>query len=86
MHFAFSFAAQAAEVEVNTRTGDVRVLQVIAANDVGRAINHWFERSGGRRVIMGIGNALIEHFIVDEGKVFTDRMARYRILQLCMHR
>ena len=35
MHFAFSFAAQAAEVEVNTRTGEVRVLRVIAANDVG---------------------------------------------------
>jgi len=80
MHFAFSFAAQAAEVEVNTRTGEVRVLQVIAANDVGRAINPLGLKGqveGG--VIMGIGNALIEHFIVDEGKVFTDRMARYRI-------
>jgi len=29
--------------------------------------------------MMGIGNALIEKFIVDEGMVFTDRMARYRI-------
>ena len=37
MHFAFSFAAQAAEVEVNTLTGEVRVLRVIAANDVGMA-------------------------------------------------
>ncbi len=27
MHFAFSFAAQAAEVEVNTLTGEVRVLR-----------------------------------------------------------
>ncbi|HEY9152644.1 MAG TPA: molybdopterin cofactor-binding domain-containing protein, partial [Anaerolineales bacterium] len=39
MHVAFSFAAQAAEVEVNTNTGEVRVLNVIAANDVGRIIN-----------------------------------------------
>ena len=30
MHFAFSFAAQAAEVEVDTRTGEVRVLTIIA--------------------------------------------------------
>jgi CO/xanthine dehydrogenase Mo-binding subunit len=30
MHFAFSFASQAAEVEVNTLTGEVRVLHVIA--------------------------------------------------------
>jgi len=36
-YFAFSFAAQAAEVEVNTHTGEVRVLRVIAANDVGKA-------------------------------------------------
>jgi len=30
-------------------------------------------------VMMGIGTALLENFIVDEGVVFTDRMARYRI-------
>lgn len=29
--------------------------------------------------MMGIGNALIENFIVDDGYIFTDRMARYRI-------
>ena len=49
MHFAFSFAAQAAEVEVNTLTGEVRVLRVIAANDVGRAINPLGLQGSGRR-------------------------------------
>src|SRR6202142_1229464 len=39
MHFAFSFAAQAAEVEVNTLTGIVRVVRVVSANDVGQIIN-----------------------------------------------
>jgi xanthine dehydrogenase molybdenum-binding subunit len=29
--------------------------------------------------MMGLGNALTEHFIVENGEVFTDRMARYRI-------
>jgi len=80
MHFAFSFAAQAAEVEVNTLTGEVRVIQVIAANDVGKAINPLGlqgQVEGG--VIMGLGNALTEHFIVEEGQVITDRLARYRI-------
>jgi CO/xanthine dehydrogenase Mo-binding subunit len=80
MHFAFSFAAQAAEVEVNTHTGEVHVLRVIAANDVGQAINPLGllgQVEGG--VMMGIGNALTEDFIVEEGRVFTDRMARYRI-------
>jgi len=80
MHFAYSFAAQAAEVEVNTTTGEVRVLRVIAANDVGRALNPLglqAQVEGG--VVMGLGNALTEAFIVEEGRVVTDRLARYRI-------
>jgi xanthine dehydrogenase molybdenum-binding subunit len=80
MHFAFSFAAQAAEVEVNTRTGLVRVLKVIVANDVGKAINPLGlqgQVEGG--VVMGLGNAITEHFIVEEGRVITDRLARYRM-------
>jgi len=80
MHFAFSFAAQAAEVEVNTDTGEVRVLRVISANDVGRAINPLGLRGqveGG--IMMGLGNTITEHFIVENGRVITDRLARYRI-------
>lgn len=80
MHFAFSFAAQAAEVEVNTTTGEVGVLRVIAATDVGKVINPLGllgQVEGG--VMMGLGNALTEHFIVEQGRVFTDRLARYRM-------
>jgi CO/xanthine dehydrogenase Mo-binding subunit/aerobic-type carbon monoxide dehydrogenase small subunit (CoxS/CutS family) len=80
MHFAFSFAAQAAEVEVNTRTGEVRVLRVIVANDVGKALNPLGlqgQVEGG--VVMGLGNALTENFIIEDGRIFTDRLARYRI-------
>ena len=80
MHFAYSFAAQAAEVEVNSLTGEVRILRVISANDVGRAINPLglqAQVEGG--VMMGLGNALTEHFIVKDGYVITDRLARYRI-------
>ena len=80
MHFAFSFAAQAAEVEVNKRTGEVKVLRVIAANDVGKAINPLGlqgQVEGG--VVMGVGHALTENFIVEDGVPFTDRLARYRM-------
>ena len=80
MHFAYSFGAQAAEVEVNTLTGEVRVIRVITANDVGRAINPLGlqgQVEGG--IVMGLGNALTEAFIVEGGQVVTDRMARYRI-------
>jgi xanthine dehydrogenase molybdenum-binding subunit len=80
MHFAFSFAAQAAQVEVDLETGEVRVLRVIAANDVGRAINPLGllgQVEGG--VMMGLGNALTEEYIVEGGRVFTDGLARYRM-------
>ena len=80
MHFAYSFAAQAAEVEVDLDTGEVSVKCVIAANDVGRAINPLGlqgQIEGG--VMMGLGNALTEEFIVEDGIVFSDRLARYRM-------
>jgi xanthine dehydrogenase molybdenum-binding subunit len=80
MHFAFSFAAQAAEVEVNTATGEVSVLHVVVANDVGYAINPLGlqgQIEGG--VVMGIGHTLTENFALNEGRVITDRLARYRI-------
>lgn len=80
MHFAFSFAAQAAEVEVNTLTGEVGVLRVIAASDVGAVVNPLGlqgQVEGG--VMMGIGNCLTEEFIVEDGYVITDHLARYRM-------
>ncbi len=80
MHFAFSFGVQAAEVEVNKLTGEVRVLKVISANDVGMAVNPLGlqgQIEGG--VMMGLGNALTEEFIVENGNVITDHLARYRV-------
>ena len=80
MHFAFSFAAQAAEVEVDLRTGQVQVLRILAATDVGKAINPLGlqgQIEGG--IMMGIGHALTEEFIVEQGMIFTDTMARYRM-------
>jgi CO/xanthine dehydrogenase Mo-binding subunit/aerobic-type carbon monoxide dehydrogenase small subunit (CoxS/CutS family) len=80
MHFAFSFGVQAAEVEVNKLTGEVRVLKVISANDVGMAVNPLGlqgQVEGG--VMMGLGNALTEEFIMDNGYIVTDQLARYRV-------
>ncbi len=80
MHFAYSYSAQAAEVEVNQFTGEVSVLNVISANDVGMAINPLGlqgQIEGG--VMMGIGHCLTEEFILENGYVITDRLARYRI-------
>ena len=80
MHFAYSYAAQAAQVEVNIETGEVRVLRVIVANDVGKALNPLGlqgQVEGG--VIMGMGHALTEEFIVENGNIITDNLSRYRM-------
>ena len=79
-HFAYSFAAQAIEVEVDLETGEVRVTKAVGATDVGRAINPLGlqgQVEGG--LIMGIGHALTEEFIVEEGQIFTDYLSRYRM-------
>jgi len=79
-HFAYSFAAQAIEVEVDLKTGEVEVLKAIAATDVGKAINPLGlqgQVEGG--TIMGLGHALTEEFILENGRVITDQLSRYRM-------
>ena len=80
MHFAFGFCAQAVLCEIDTRTGSVQVRKVIAAHDVGRAINLLTlegQIEGG--IVMCIGYALTEHFIQEQGKPWTNVMARYKM-------
>jgi len=79
-HFAFGYATQAAEVEVNTVTGEVRVLRVVAAHDVGRAINPLAlsgQVEGG--VVMGLSLALLEEFAQVQGIPQATNLARYKI-------
>jgi CO/xanthine dehydrogenase Mo-binding subunit len=60
----YGFAAQMAEVEVDTALGTTRVLGIVAAHDVGRAINPTLVEGqihGG--IAQGLGLALMEEFI-----------------------
>ena len=62
----YSFAAQFAEVEVDTETGQTRVLRMVAVHDIGRAINPAGAEGqveGGLH--QGIGYALIEDMAID---------------------
>jgi xanthine dehydrogenase molybdenum-binding subunit len=61
-------------------TGEVRVLKVVAANDVGRALNPiglQGQVEGG--IMMGLGNCLTEEYIVEHAVPFTDTLARYKM-------
>ena len=60
----YGFAAQMAEVEVDIVLGTVKVLEIVAAHDVGRAINPTLVEGqihGG--IAQGLGLALMEEFI-----------------------
>ena len=80
MHFAYGYATQAALVEVDINSGQVKVLKVIAAHDVGRALNPLAvagQIEGG--VVMGLGLALQEEFVMEEGVPKITSLARYKI-------
>jgi xanthine dehydrogenase molybdenum-binding subunit len=84
MHFAFGFAAQAAQVAVDPATGKVQVLRVVAAVDGGRALNPLAFRGqveGG--IVMGIGTALTEEYLVEGGIPRTLRWADYGVPLVC---
>jgi len=69
-------ATQLAEVEVNTDTGAVKVLRLVAAQDVGKAINpRDVQGQIEGAIMMGLGLALLEEFVPGETRNFS----QYRI-------
>lgn len=78
------YAANFAEVEVDTETGQVNILKLAGAFDVGRAMNPAHvegQITGGE--VMGIGYALTEGLIIRDGKICNNNFADYRILRSC---
>jgi len=77
------FAAQFAEVEVNTRTGEVKILRFLAAQDSGRVMNRLTcENQVFGGVTMGIGLALTEERVLDRartGKMVNANWHDYKI-------
>lgn len=75
---AYVFGTQVVEVEVDTDTGAVQVLSVVAAHDVGRAINpQGIEAQIEGGVAMGVGYGLMEEFVLEEGIPKTSGFSKY---------
>ncbi len=77
-----NFQAGFAEIEVDTQTGEIRVLKFVVAHDIGRAINPLTVEAcleGG--AAQGFGYALTEDLIIDNktGRVLTDSFATYKM-------
>lgn len=74
----YAFATQIAEVDVDTQTGELTVLRIVAAHDVGRAVNPMHcegQIEGGS--LMGMGYALMEEIVSQKGAVRTDSLSTY---------
>lgn len=79
-NFAYGYMAQAAAVEVDTETGQVTLLNVIAVNDVGKAINpQQVEGQIEGAVVQAMGYAIMEDFIQKDGYVLTPGLSTYLI-------
>lgn len=79
-YWPYGFGAQIAEVEVDTETGKVEILKVVAAQDVGRAINpKSVEGQIEGAVGQGAGWSLWEEVSLYEGKITNTSFSSYLI-------
>jgi len=79
---AYGFAAQAAMVDVDETTGAIEVVRIASAHDVGRALNPMAAEGqihGG--IHMGLGYALAEKLVIEDGQVLTQTFMDYAVLK-----
>jgi 4-hydroxybenzoyl-CoA reductase alpha subunit len=77
---AWSFGAQAAEIQVDDETGNIRVVKLATAHDCGTAINPLLvdgQLEGSAQ--MGLGQALSEELIFQEGRVLNPSFRDYKL-------
>jgi CO/xanthine dehydrogenase Mo-binding subunit len=77
---AYPFGAHVAEVEIDLETAQIKLVNYVAANDVGKAINPLLVKGqleGG--VAQGMGYALSENLILHNGKVVYQTLLDYKI-------
>ncbi len=79
-NFAYGYVAEAVWAEVDTETGQVHLRKVIAADDVGKAVNP--QQVQGQiegAVVQAAGYAVLENFQQQGGYVQTDQLSTYLI-------
>jgi CO/xanthine dehydrogenase Mo-binding subunit len=79
-NFTYGYVAQAFLVDVDTRSGNVNLREVISVDDVGKAINpQLVEGQIEGAVVQAAGYTLLEDWKKKDGKTITDRLSRYLI-------
>jgi len=76
----YAFGTQGAEVEVDTETGEVKILRMVAAHDVGKVLNPpGLKGQIYGALAQGIGYALYEELKSDKGKIQNPNFRDYKI-------
>jgi CO/xanthine dehydrogenase Mo-binding subunit len=79
-NFAYGYVAEAVTARVDTETGEVRLIQVVCANDVGRAVNPQMVKGQIEgAVVQASGYAVLENFLQEGGLVQTNQLSTYLI-------
>jgi CO/xanthine dehydrogenase Mo-binding subunit len=79
-YMCYSWSANVVEVEVDTDTGETRVVKVWSGHDTGRVINPTTgegQVEGG--VLQGLGYALVEEHATRDGRILNDQFSTYII-------
>lgn len=79
-YFTWVYGCQAVELTVNKKNGKVKILNVVAAHDVGKAVNPDMllgQYYGG--ITQGIGYALFEKVAIENGKITSENFNTYKI-------
>ena len=77
----YAYGAHGVEVEVDRETGKVKILNYVAAHDVGRALNPMLlEGQIYGAALMGVGYALTERLILEKGEVMNPNFRDYKLL------
>ncbi|KUO70993.1 MAG: hypothetical protein APF81_13650 [Desulfosporosinus sp. BRH_c37] len=77
---AYGFATQAAEVEVDTLTGEVTLVKAVTFHDCGFALNKTIVEGQVQACMsMGQGQALSEEIVLEKGQVLNPSFLNYRL-------
>ncbi len=79
-NFAYGYVAEVVDLEVDTETGEICILKVICANDVGKAINpQQIQGQMDGAIVQAAGYVLMENYVQKDGYVLSDKLSTYLI-------
>ncbi len=79
-NFAYGYVAESVTVDVDMETGQIDLIDVVCADDVGRAINP--QQVVGQiegAIVQAAGYTILENFIQENGQVKTSQLSTYLI-------